>query len=246
MDGSTEEGGAGRAGEASAAGLGERGADLRFPAYRGPAPLLAVLVREGDLNPRAVPVTDLAEAARLRVESAVPLTGAEAIDVLSALTEVWADRLGRVAKSGEEALPDDARAPGGLGAEIGHAMRVLRCLEDREAVMVTRQPLVLSGSRLGSGEDLTRALARLTARRRAKGRVVRLWDRPVRNPLMAQARRLLAGIRHSPAQVEVLPQGLDRDEQVAAVQAALELCRKGRIGLRQEVPYGEILAGRLV
>lgn len=242
-----KQGGVGAAegdGSAREANLGSPGAELRFPAYRGPAPLLAVLVREGDLNPRAVPVADLAEAWRRRVEREVSLDGALAVEVLSALTDIWADRLGQTARRGEDALPGDPRGPIGLGAEIGHAMRILRDLEEREASVVKRPPLILPGSRMGSVEDLTRALARLVLRHREKGRVVRLWDRPVRSPLFAQTRRILAGLRQNPARVEVLPVGLGRDEQVAALQVALELCRKGRLGLRQEVPYGQIVAGR--
>lgn len=220
-------------------------AQLRFPAYHGPAALLAVLVREGDLNPRAVPVTELAQAVTEEAGSLADLDETLAVDVLCALTEVWAHRLGQVARPGETVLPDEGPGPEGLGAEIGWAMRSLRALEDREADVVKRSVLVLKVAHSGSGSDLVRALVRLAAKKQERRRALRLWPEPAHSPLLAQVRRLLIAVRRSAHPVAVLPAGLRRDEQVAAVQAALELCRKGRLRLFQHSPYGDILAGRV-
>ncbi len=219
---------------------------LRFSTYRGPAGLLSVLVREGDLNARSVPLADLAKKARAGLEEggSRALDEGLAVDVLSALTEVWASRVVQVTRRGDEVLPEEGPRPAGLDAEIGWAVRTLRSLEEREASVVKRPAMGLSGARLGSGEDLLQALKRLAFKRSERARVVRLWPKPGVSPLLGQARRLLGAIRRCTESVEVVPEGLDRAQQVAAVQVALELCRKGRVGLSQRVPYGQILAGR--
>lgn len=215
---------------------------LRFAAYRGPASLLGVLVREGDLHPRAVPVAALAEAARRQVTDADEVDGPAAIEVLTSLTQVWEARLHRTRQPGETVLPEDPAGLASLPPDVVWGIRTLRALEEREVHLIQRAPLERPGLRLGSSDDLMTALRRWRDRQRRRVSVVRLWPTPAQSPFLSQVRRLLAAVRRGEGPVEVVPPGLRRDAQVAAVQAALELRKKGRLRLLQEAPYARVWA----
>ncbi len=226
------------------ADLGDDLADrltLRFDLYRGPSELLAVLVREGDLGARSVPVAALAEAvATTADETGEAIAGK--VHALAALTDVW--RLRLAGANGLARLPDEdsgeAVAPmSGVDPALTMAVAALRELEGRARGRVGRAAATPRSTRLGEGGDLLRAFAAVSARRALRQSPERLWPLPTRAPVIHEMRRLMRGLRGA-VRVRLVGRGATRAEAVAATLAALELVRRGRCRIWQRRAYAPV------
>ncbi len=221
---------------------GDAGAlTLRFEGYRGPGELLSVLVREGDLAARRVPLAALAaDAAALPGEGGAVAAGQVA--ALGALTDVWRVRL--AAATGLAAL-DEEPADGGSGPldldpALVEAVAALRALAEAARARLGGRGGAPRARRLGRGEDLARARRQVEARRARREAAGGLWPLPQRVPVMHHMRRVLAGLRLRP-RVPLIAAGATNAEAVAATLAGLELVRRGRARLWQRRPYARVV-----
>lgn len=220
------------------------GLALRFAGYRGPAGLLAVLVREGDMAASQVPVARL--AARVEAWEGDESVGAShQVGALASLTEVWRRRL--TAAVGLAQLPGDeegdAPEPFEPDEALALAVRALGALEETSRERLGRAPAPPASSRLGAPIDLWQAYAHVQDRRERTANARRLWPAPPARPLLFQMRRLLSGLRRRRRMHLV---GADRPapEAVAATLAALELVRRGRARLWQQRAYAPVVLMR--
>jgi len=231
---------------ATADGEGEPGAfALRFPGYRGPADLLAVLVREGDLGAAAVPVAPLADAVGAWPPGG-PQAVVEQVRALGALTDVWRVRMRRV--QGEVRLagvvdegPDGP--PVRVDASLSLAVAGLSALEEAARARLSRTPSPPPSRRAGSARDVWVAYARALARVRPAASAAGLWPEAPALPIMRQMRRMLAGLRRR-ARLRLVADSASAPEAVAAVLAALELVRRGRLRVWQRAAYAPVVVAR--
>jgi chromatin segregation and condensation protein Rec8/ScpA/Scc1 (kleisin family) len=220
---------------------GETG--LRFPGFRGPADLLAVLVREGDLGAAGVPVAALATEIAAW-DHGGGFTARRQIGALVALTDVWRARLEAAAGLATVADADDlAAAPPTIDPDLAVCVRHLAALEAAARERLGRRPSPPPRERLGSVADLWRAYDRAVARARRVDAVRRLWPLPARVPVFHQMRRLLAGLRRR-GRLRLVARGASPPEAVAATLAALELVRRGRVRVWQPRAYGPVFVLR--
>lgn len=217
---------------------------MRFEGYRGPASLLSILVREGDLAAAGVPL------ARLAGEAADwPEDGAAArrqVDLLAALAVVWRARLGASVADGAEAGEAgdaDGVAPFVPDAALAQAVRALARLEGEARARLGGPGWAPPGGRLGSALEVRAAYARALSRRPRSVPAQGLWPLPPRLPVWHHMRRILRALGRR-RRARLVPPGARAGEAVAATLAALELVRRGRVHLWQARPYAPVVVLR--